>query len=144
MGKMITKRELKVVLQQLIEMQQEAMSINPPMLGICTSLDDRIMKLGETDARWYKWENRSAVSRWLKSTFGTWDEFSGCYTYPIKPTGCAAPGSEYFQAGNDGTRWSLHTGYGRARHRLLSHIIACAAAEVCAVRTRTENQQRNG
>ena len=144
MDKPLSKRVIKIVLQQLIEMQQEAMSDTPPTCGICTSLDDRILKLGATDARWYKGELRSAVSHWLKSTFASWPEFSGCSTYPIKPTSERRAGAEYSDSGKDGSRWGLHSQYGRARHRLLSHVIACAAAEVCAVRTRTKNQQRNG
>ena len=144
MDKPLSKRVIKVVLQQLLEMQQEAMSDTPPPCGICTSLHDRLIKLGETDASWCRWQLRSAVSHWLQSTFGSWPEFSGCPTYPIKPTSARAGGVEYSESHGDGSRWGWHSQYGRARHRLLSHVIACAAAEVCAVRTRTENQQRNG
>lgn len=54
MIKPLSKRELGIVLQQLLEMQQEAMSDTPPTCGICTSLYDRTLKLGETDARWSK------------------------------------------------------------------------------------------
>lgn len=142
MSKPLSKRVLGVVLQQLILILQEAQSDNPPVLGICTSLDDRILLLGETDQRWCRYDTSQAISNWLKGAFASWPEYSGCRAYPIKPTLHSTGGLDYMLSGTGKYRWSTDNPYGRARLRLLSHVIERAAAELCAGRTRTENQQR--
>lgn len=53
---------------------------------------------------------------------GTWSEYSGYPAYPISTTESKTPKQQYIDAI---FHWSPYTKYGKARRRLLDHLISC-------------------